>query len=173
MGRTCGTRVHPYIPKGVILNTAHASVGQSPQAASLGQRWAFLLLAWLLALVSTLASLFFSEVMQMQPCVLCWYQRIAMFPLVIVLGIGVYLQDRGSILYALPLAAAGWLIAGYHVLLYNGWIPEGLQPCSKGVSCAKVDLQLAGFVTIPLLSLVAFTVVIALLVAARSQRRGG
>lgn len=107
--------------------------------------------------------------MQLQPCVLCWYQRIAMFPLVVVLGIGLCREDAGSVLYGLGLAASGWAVAGYHFLLYTGWIPEGLQPCAKGLSCAAVDLRLAGFITIPLMSLLAFTTIIGSLLAARRQ----
>lgn len=133
--------------------------------------WLHLLLAWLASLAATLGSLFFSEVMQLQPCLLCWYQRIAMFPLVLVLGIGLSREDAGSILYGLGLASAGWLVAGYHTLLYSGWIPADLQPCSKGLSCAEVDLRVAGFLTIPLMSLLAFSLIVALLLAAR--RRGG
>ena len=126
-----------------------------------------LLLAWLASLAGTLGSLFFSEVMLLQPCVLCWYQRIALIPLVLVLGIGLYREDGGSFLYGLGLDALGWAVAGYHFLLYSGWIPEHLQPCSKGLSCADVDLRVAGFLTIPLMSLFAFTVIVGLLVAAR------
>lgn len=128
-----------------------------------------LLLAWLSSLAGTLGSLFFSEVMQLQPCLLCWYQRMAMFPLVFVLGIGLYREDAGSVLYGLALAAAGCTVAGYHFLLYSGWIPENLQPCSKGLSCAEVDLRLVGFLTIPLMSLFAFSTIIGLLVAARRK----
>ncbi|WP_291022758.1 disulfide bond formation protein B [Hydrogenophaga sp.] len=128
-----------------------------------------LLLSWLASLAATLGSLFFSEVMQLQPCLLCWYQRIAMFPLVLVLGIGLSREDAGSILYGLGLASAGWLVAGYHTLLYGGWIPASLQPCSKGLSCAQVDLRVAGFLTIPLMSLLAFSLILALLLAARGQ----
>lgn len=131
--------------------------------------WNLLLLAWLSSLAGTLGSLFFSEVMQLQPCLLCWYQRIAMFPLVLVLGIGLYREDAGSVLYGIGLAAVGWATAGYHVLLYGGWIPENLQPYSKGLSCAQMDLPSAGFLSIPLMSLFAFTAIIGLLVAARRQ----
>ena len=141
-------------------------------AASLPRlRWALLLLAWIATVASTLGALFFSEVMDMEPCVLCWYQRIAMFPLVVVLGIGVYRQDINSALYALPLAAAGWVAAAYHWLLYSGFVPKDLQPCGKGPSCADVDLHLAGFLTIPLMSLLAFSLII-ILVAAAWTRRG-
>lgn len=132
--------------------------------------WTLLLFAWLVALASTLGSLFFSEVMELEPCVLCWYQRIAMFPLVVVLGIGVYRQDAGSAVYAVPLAIVGWLAAGYHWLLYSGFVPKALQPCGKGRSCAEVDLHLAGFLTIPLMSLLAFTLIILLLSAAWTGR---
>lgn len=136
--------------------------------AAMSQRqWALVWAAWLLALVSTLGALFFSEVMDLEPCVLCWYQRIAMFPLVLMLGMGLYLQDPRSGFYALPLAVLGWLVALYHCLLYGGFIPQGLQPCGEGNSCATQKLELVGFITIPLLSLCAFTLIVGLLLAAR------
>ena len=131
--------------------------------------WGLLFLAWLVATVSTLGALFLGEVMGYTPCVLCWYQRIAMFPLVLVLGIGLYRQDADSVVYGLALAAFGWVVAGYHLLLYSGWIPENLQPCSKGLSCADVDLRLVGFLTIPLMSLLAFSMIVGLLMAAHRQ----
>ena len=87
--------------------------------------------AWLAALTATLGALFLGEVMGMTPCVLCWYQRIAMFPLVIVLGLGLFPLDTQSVRYALPLAVAGWCIALYHCLLYWGLVPKGLVPCGK------------------------------------------
>lgn len=133
-------------------------------------RWAALLLAWLATVSSTLGALFLSEVMNLEPCVLCWYQRIAMFPLVVVLGIGVYRQDINSAIYAFPLTVAGWLTAGYHWLVYSGFVPKDLQPCGEGPSCAQVDLRLAGFLTIPLMSLLAFSLIIILLAAAWKRR---
>ena len=138
-----------------------------PHPAMPARAWACLLAAWLIALVSTLGALFFSAVMGLEPCVLCWYQRIAMFPLVLMLGMGLYLQDPRSGFYALPLAVVGWLVALYHCLLYGGFIPQGLQPCGEGNSCATQKLELVGFITIPLLSLFAFTLIVGLLLAAR------
>lgn len=70
-----------------------------------------LYLAWLIALVSTLGALFIGEVMGKTPCVLCWYQRIAMFPLALILGIAVFLSDFSVRRYVLPLATIGGLIA--------------------------------------------------------------
>ena len=125
--------------------------------------WPPLFAAWLIALLATAGALFLGEVMGMTPCVLCWYQRIAMFPLVLILGIGLLEADGRSIRYALPLAWAGWGIALYHGLVFWGVISEAMTPCGKGTSCADADVQGAGFVPIPVLSLIAFTAIGALL----------
>lgn len=125
--------------------------------------WMPLFLAWLIALLGTAGALFLGEVMGMTPCVLCWYQRIAMFPLVAVLAVGLLKHDARSIEYALPLVWAGWGIALYHCLIFWGLVSEGLTPCGKSASCADSDVQVAGFVPIPLLSLGAFTSILALL----------
>lgn len=126
--------------------------------------WTILFLCWLTASMSTLGSLFFSHVMEFAPCVLCWYQRIFLFPLVIVLAMGLFPFDKSVAKYALPLAGAGWLTALYHNLLYAGIIPESIQPCSKGVSCTEKYIDLFGFITIPMLSLFSFSTIIALLI---------
>lgn len=125
--------------------------------------WTILFLCWLLAGTSTLGSLFFSETMQFAPCILCWYQRIFLFPLVFIFTTGLFFFDKSVVRYSLPLAAAGWLVALYHNLLYSGVIPEKLQPCSKGVSCTEEYINLFGFLTIPMLSLLSFSTVLALL----------
>ena len=113
-------------------------------------------LAWFIALASIAGSLFFSEVMQLPPCVLCWYQRIAMYPLVLIIGTGIILRDVRMKTYALPLCLAGLLVSIYHNLIYYGLIPEGLTPCSEGVPCNAVQIELLGFITIPLMGLGAF-----------------
>jgi len=130
-----------------------------------------LFLAWLVALTATAGALFLGEVMGKTPCLLCWYQRIAMFPLVLVLGVGLFDGDARSARYALPLAWAGWGLALYHCLLFWGVLSEALGPCQQGVSCADADLQVAGFVPIPLMSLVAFTAILVLLWW--NRRKGG
>lgn len=91
------------------------------------------LLAFLIVLGATLGALFIGEVLGQMPCVLCWYQRIAMFPLVPILAIGLWRQDAGARLYALPLVLAGLAIALWHSGLYAGLIPESVSPCTKGV----------------------------------------
>lgn len=125
--------------------------------------WAILFMAWLLALASSLGSLFFSEIMQFAPCLLCWYQRIFLFPLVFIFTTGLFYFDKGVVRYALPLAGAGWLVALYHNLLTYGVIPESIRPCSQGVSCTEKYIDLFGFLTIPMLSSLAFSAILALL----------
>lgn len=109
--------------------------------------------------MAALGSLFFSEVMGIPVCELCWYQRIAMYPLVIILAIGLFPYDRRVIRYAAPLAVAGWLIALYQVLLVIGVIPESAQPCVQGIPCSETHLSLLGFLNIPTLSFVTFTLI--------------
>ena len=126
--------------------------------------WNILFLCWLLVSVSALGSLFFSYVMEFAPCVLCWYQRIFLFPLVLILAIGLFPFDKKVVKYALPLAIAGWLTAAYHNLLYAGIIPESIQPCTQGVSCTEEYIDLFGFLSIPMLSLLSFSTIIVLLI---------
>ena len=125
--------------------------------------WSLLFGAWLLATAASLGSLFFSEVMDLPPCSLCWYQRIFMYPLVIVLGMGFFPFDRGVARYGLPLAIGGWLVAAWHTLLYVGVIPESAAPCAQGVSCAEQTWALFGVFSIPVLSLISFTLLVGLL----------
>ena len=131
--------------------------------------WSLLLVAWLLAVAATLAALFIGEVMGKTPCVLCWFQRIFMFPLAVMLTIACYRADFSVWLYALPLAVIGWVIALYHCLLFVGVIPEDLKPCSAGTSCSGGDMLIFGSVPLPLLSLVVFTAIVMLLALIRRR----
>lgn len=129
-----------------------------------------LTLAWWQSIVAMLGSLFFSEVMKWTPCVLCWYQRIAMYPLVAILGVGLYLKDKRVALYAAPLAVIGFVISTYHNLLYYRIIPEAIKPCTLGVSCTTKFFAWFGFVTIPLLSFTAFSIILLLLYIANKKK---
>ena len=131
---------------------------------------AALYLAWLVALGATLGALFVGEVLGQEPCLLCWYQRIAMFPLAVILGVACMRGDLRVWTYALPLALAGVAIAAYHSGLYLGLIPEPIEPCSRtGPSCTDAAMTIGGLVPLPVLSLLAFTLVAAgLVVAARA-----
>ncbi len=127
--------------------------------------------AWLIAAASTLGALFFGEVMQLPPCVLCWYQRIFMFPLVLILPLGLFPLDPRVVRYGLALALPGGLVAVFHLLLVAGVVPESIKPCTQGVPCSETVIEWFGFLTIPLLSAVAFSTIIALLVAAHLRSR--
>ncbi len=132
-----------------------------------------LYLALIQAVVALLGSLYFSNILMLPPCVLCWYQRIAMFPLFITLIVGILIKDRNTHLFILPPAIIGWLIAAYHNLLYYKIIPDTLAPCSTGVSCTTRYVEYLGFITIPLLSFVAFSVIILLMIVRKNAINRG
>ncbi len=138
---------------------------EDPRSERMEPEWLLLFAAWGVAAVATAGSLFFSSVMGFTPCVLCWYQRICLFPLVVILARGLFPLDPGVVRYAFPVAALGWLIAAYHNLVYLGVVPEGLQPCARGVSCSEELVEWYGFLSIPLLSLLGFTIINVLLIA--------
>jgi disulfide bond formation protein DsbB len=119
--------------------------------------WYLLFAAWAVVTVATLGSLFFSEVMDVPVCELCWYQRIAMYPMVVILAIGLFPFDPRVVRYAGTLAGFGWLIALFQLLLIMGIIPENAQPCVQGVPCTQTHISLFGFLNIPSLSLITFT----------------
>ncbi|MCK8780837.1 disulfide bond formation protein B [Rhizobium sp. NTR19] len=133
--------------------------------------WTPLFAAWTVALASTLGALFIGEVMGQTPCGLCWHQRAFMFPLVAVLGVAALRSDGGGWIYALPVAGAGWLVAAFHNLLYFKVIPTAIRPCGQGTSCSGEGMMLLNTVPIPLLSLAAFTLVIALLLVVRRRTK--
>ncbi len=129
----------------------------------------YLYFAWIQSLVATFGSLYFSEVMHLVPCTLCWYQRIAMYPLAVILGIAVYRQDSKVRMYAVPLAVIGLLIAVYHNFLYYGMLAESYATCSAGVSCTTKTISWLGFITIPLLSCIAFSVILILVLLFKTR----
>jgi disulfide bond formation protein DsbB len=135
----------------------------APRAKSRELAWRLVFGSWFVAASATLGALFFSEVMGLPPCVLCWYQRIFMFPLALLLPVGLFPFDPKIARYALPLSMIGGLIALFHLLLTYGLIPESIKPCVQGVPCAQNPIEWFGFITIPLLSLTSFSIINALL----------
>lgn len=116
-------------------------------------------IAWIQTLVAMLGSLYFSEIKHYTPCVLCWYQRILMYPLVAIIAVGILRKDKNLPYYVLPLSGFGLLISGYHVLLQNGILPEAVAPCSIGASCLVKYTGYFGFITIPVMSFAAFLLI--------------
>lgn len=127
-----------------------------------------LYLAWLVAIVATSGSLYFSEVRHFVPCSLCWFQRIFMYPLVIILGIASFRQDKGIIRYVLPLSIIGMLIAIWHVIEENTGVSIGM--CNVGVPCTVKYINWLGFITIPVLSLTGFTLITMVLLGLRMNK---
>lgn len=124
-------------------------------------------LAWLVSLVATAGSLYLSEVLHYEPCRLCWFQRIFMYPQVIILGIAAYRNDRSAVIYAIPLSAIGGSISLYHYAEQKIPALYRLLPCKVGIPCNFDYLNWWGFVTIPFMALIAFILIIVCLSAAR------
>lgn len=123
-------------------------------------------IAWLAAGIATAGSLYFSQVVGFAPCVLCWYQRIAMYPLVLVLAVAAITADARAWRYGLPLSGAGLLVSAYHIALqYQPALDTGT--CSAEVPCTLRYVSVFGFVSIPVMAAGGFLLVSALLLTAR------
>lgn len=130
-----------------------------------------LLFAWIVAIVATVGSLYFSEVMGFIPCTLCWFQRILMYPLVVILGVAFYQNNRNIVPYVLPFALVGTVLAGYHYALQKVPSMTRWDNCTVGVPCSGQYINWLGFITIPFLSLVAFAMItIAMVILWRKQK---
>lgn len=115
-------------------------------------------LAWLVALAATVGSLYYSEVANFEPCSLCWYQRIAMYPLLVILLVGALTRDRFVARYALPLTIGGSVLAIYNYLVQ---LFPGIEVACSRVSCSTIDVEAFGWLTMPLMSLVSFAAITA------------
>ena len=129
----------------------------------------FVFFAFLVSLIATFGSLFFSEIMNFIPCSLCWYQRIFIYPLVFIFLINLLFPDDKMFKYAFPLVIIGWSISVYHNLLMFKIIPEELSPCVQGIPCSVDYLNWFGFITIPLLSFFAYTIILVLLIILKKE----
>lgn len=144
------------------------SIGIDDHEGPMTMSWAERLAVWLgagsrhiallAACLATGGSLFMSEVLGWQPCLLCWYQRIFMYPLALILPIGIIRRDRGLHLYVLPLALLGAPISLYHYLLIktNLFPPP---PCTVGAPCTVDYIDWLGFINIPFMALTAFLII--------------
>lgn len=128
--------------------------------------------AWAVAVIATLGSLYFSEILKYEPCKWCWFQRVFMYPLSILLGIAAARKEARQVVYMLPLAVIGALISTYHILLQKtSWFKSNKSGCGL-VPCDVDYINWFGFVTIPMLALTAFILIIVLLLAVRWATRG-
>jgi disulfide bond formation protein DsbB len=119
--------------------------------------------AWLVALVATAGSLIYSEVVHLTPCRLCWFQRIAMYPMAIVLLVGAMRRDFRAKFYALPLALIGLGISIYHYLLQRFPNLEATSACDPDNPCSAMLVRIFGFISIPFMAGAGFIVIAVLL----------
>ena len=123
-------------------------------------------LAFVVAVLATAGSLYFSEVAHFEPCLLCWYQRIAMYPLVLILGLGTLRRDRAVAVYAGVLAAIGMTISAYHLALE--WFPAlSTGACDPSAPCTLVWFRVFGFISLPTLAFIAFALILTVLALGR------
>lgn len=114
---------------------------------------------YLFVWAGTLGSLYFSQVMNLPPCSLCIIQRGLMYPLLLVIAVGMWKKDRFLPYYALPFSIFGLIVSGYHNLLVWHLAPADLIICSVQLPCTIQEFALWGFITIPLLSFTAFALI--------------
>lgn len=118
-----------------------------------------LFLAWASSLVASLGSLYFSEIMKYEPCELCWYQRILMYPMVILLGVAYVRKDFQAALYSTILSGIGLLVSLYHYSLQKvSFLSESAPACGR-VPCTGEYINMFGFITIPFLALTGFIII--------------
>ena len=118
-----------------------------------------LAMGWIVSFLATAGSLYFSEVAHFEPCTLCWYQRIAMYPLVVIFAIAAARRETAGALYGAALAGIGAIIAAYHVALE--WFPAlDSGTCDPDNPCTLVWFRVFGFISLPTLALAAFLLIL-------------
>lgn len=115
--------------------------------------------AWATSVLAMFGSLYFSEIRQYEPCVLCWYQRILMYPLVLILGIAMIKKDYKAVYYSMWMSGIGALISIYHYSLQKISFMADTAPACGRVPCTGQYINWLGFITIPFLALTAFTII--------------
>lgn len=137
-----------------------------------GLRLQALTLAWIVAVVATIGSLWLSEGAGFVPCRLCWYQRAAMYPLAVILGIAAARRDRAVRVYALPVIAIGATISVWHMLIERFPSLETGTSCDPANPCSFIVVERFGYLTIPTMALTAFALITVLLLLASPDPQG-
>lgn len=153
--------VASWVASAALLTARLVPRFRHPAAESLAGQ--VLPLAFLVAVIAMTGSLYLSEVAGFTPCTLCWYQRIAMYPQVLLLGVAWYRADEGIRSYSLPLALVGALVSTYHVVLERVPSLEDSGVCDPANPCTIRWVERFGFITIPLMALSAFVLIASLL----------
>lgn len=128
-----------------------------------------LYLAFLASFAGVVGSLYYSEFIGYEPCKLCWWQRVFLYPQAILLGTEMIKKDNHVINYCIVFSAIGAVIAGYQSLMQLGFAPN--LPCSaSGVSCSQIFVLQYGYITIPMMALTAFLLIIVLLLSLKLKK---
>lgn len=135
------------------------------------KEWWWLYIIWLIALSGFFLSIYFGEVAHFEPCRLCWYQRMALFPLVLLLGLGVYRSDFGVLPYTIVFALLGTLVASYHALQESFPLLQTTALCGEKGDCSEPVFLLFGFLTFPVLSAAGFLAITGLLLKLKRTKR--
>lgn len=127
-----------------------------------------LLLAFLVALSGMLGSLFYSEIAHFEPCSLCWWGRIFLYPQVLILGVAAWKKRKDIEDFILPLSGLGVLVSAYHTYLQYGG--SSILPCSaSGVSCAQRFVFEFGYLTLPLMGFTSFVLIFLIILIDRKR----
>jgi len=135
------------MPKNKLLNKITKHVSQN-----------YIALIFIVSAIATMGSLTLSEVLGFVPCKLCWFQRIAMYPITVMSFIALIKNDNEVKKYILPISVIGFLIAGYHILVQL--FPTILECSDEVAKCSAVDFAQYGFITIPVMAFTAFALII-------------
>jgi disulfide bond formation protein DsbB len=148
-------------------------MGDNPMKKSgINSAETLLFIAWAASVIAMFGSLFFSEILKFEPCELCWYQRILMYPLVIILGIAIIRKDFRISLYSMVLSAIGACISLYHYSIQKiPFMAENAISCGR-IPCTGQYINWLGFITIPFLALVAFITIFICSLLIWKQTRG-
>lgn len=123
------------------------------------QRETLLFVSWAASVLAMFGSLYFSEIRQYEPCTLCWYQRILMYPMVVILGIAIAKKDYRISIYSMVLSAIGGCISLYHYSIQKiSFLADHAASCGR-VPCTGQYINWLGFITIPFLALIAFIII--------------
>lgn len=132
----------------------------------------YLSLGFIFSLIPTLFSLVYSEIIGFAPCILCWYQRVFLFPVVVIFAVAIWYKDRKIVKYVLPLLSIGFLVSVYQNLGYY-FKESGALPCdASGISCyQRLVSEFGGYISIPMLALTGFLILITIVLVAHFYKK--
>jgi len=129
-----------------------------------------ILLGFLVSVAAITGSLFYSEIVGYEPCVLCWWQRVFLYPQVVIFGMALWKRNHSPFIYAVPLVSLSAILALYHSYVYMGG--TSILPCTAlGGACSKVYVMAFGYITIPMMSLTISLFILLLAFAHRSHEK--